>query len=122
MRDETIALGSQAVAGGSAAAATVASSLGLTWLAVAAAIVGAVAALHFEPEHVPARVPRLIFGVLATGVAAALVAVAAPHFPGFGWSGEVPIEARAGLLGLSLRYLIDWGKRLTGATPRKAEG
>src|SRR5690606_39829849 len=52
-------LGSQAVAGGSAAAATVASSLGLTWLAVAAAIVGAVAALHFEPEHVPARVPRL---------------------------------------------------------------
>lgn len=117
MRDYSIALGSQAVATAGAAAVT----FGLTWWAVAAAIVGAVAALHFEPEYVPARVPRLIFGIFATGVAAALVAVAAPHFPGFGWSGQIPIEVRAGLLGLSIRYLFEWGKRLTGAT-RKVEG
>lgn len=118
MRDESIALGSKAIAAGGTAAVY----FGLTWWAIMAAVIGAVAAMHFEPEHRPTRVPGLIFGIFATSVAAALVAVAAPHFPGCGWSSEIPIEIRAGLLGLSVRFLIDWGKRLTGVGARKVEG
>lgn len=117
MRDESIALGGKAVA--TAGAAVIAA--GLTWWAIAAAIVGAVASLHFEPEHVPAKLSRLIFGIFAIGFAAALVAAAAPAFPGFAWTGRIPVEVRAGLLGLSVRFLFEWGKRLAG-TGKKVEG
>jgi hypothetical protein len=108
MRDETVAVGAKAVA----TAATAAGAFGLTWWAVAAALVGAAAAYHFEPEQVPAKVPRLIFGIFATGFAAAFAAVAAPHIPFMGWTDAIPIGVRAGLLGLTIRFLIDQGKRL----------
>lgn len=116
MRAEIASITAKAVATAGVAAA----AYGLTWWAVAAALIGSAVSYHFEPEQRPKRALNLAFGIFAMGFAAAFTAVAIPHVPLFGWSVDVPIEVRAGLLGLFIRVLIEKGKqRIFGA---KAEG
>lgn len=117
MRDELAALGIKAVATAVAAA----TAFGLTWWAITASFVGAVASLQFEPEETPSKLPKLIFMIFATGIAAALVAVALPSVPMFAWTGNILLEVRAGLLGLTVRFLYGFGKRWA-EDRRKAPG
>lgn len=107
MRDEMLALGAKVIA----TAVTAATMFGLTWWAIAAAVVGAAASYHFEPEQVPSKLPRLFFSIFAVGFFAALAAVAAPHVPGLHWTGDILLGVRAGLLGLTVRLLYGYGKR-----------
>lgn len=88
---------------------------GLTWWAVAAALVGAVASYHFEPEKRPKGLGKTIFGIFAMGFLAAIVASQIHKVPGFGWSGEILVEVRAGFLGVTIRFLYEQGKRLLRA-------
>ena len=108
MKQEAAALLAKAIATAGAAIAV----FGLTWWAVAAALIGAVASYHFEPEHRPKGALKLAFGIFALGVAAALTAVALPQIPFMGWTEGIVIEVRAGLLGLSIRFLIDRAKQV----------
>lgn len=115
MRAEVAGLAAKAVATAGAAIAV----FGLTWWAVAAAVVGAVASYHFEPEQKPKGAITLVFGIIAMGFAAAMLAVALPSIPLCGWTGDIPVEVRAGLLGLSVRWIIEQAKRVGGAySPR----
>jgi hypothetical protein len=107
MRDELLALGIK-IAATAVASATM---FGLTWWAIAAAVIGAAASHHFEPEQVPSKLPRLIFGIFAVGFFAALAAVAAPHLPLLKWSVDIPLGVRAGLIGVLLPALYRLGKR-----------
>lgn len=116
MRAEIASVTAKAVATAGVAAA----AYGLTWWAVAAALIGSAVSYHFEPEQRPKRAVSLAFGIFAMGFAAAFTAVALPHIPLFGWSENIIIEVRAGLLGLFVRVLIEKGKqRILGA---KADG
>lgn len=102
-------LATKVIATGSAA--TIA-AFGLTWWAVAAAITGAFASYHFEPEQRPKGLGKLLFGIFAMGFVAALLSSAVPKVPMFAWTGEIPVEVRAGLLGVSIRFLYEQGRRL----------
>lgn len=93
-------------------AGVAASLFGLTWWAVAFAVIGAAASYHFEPKKLPAKATRLALGILATAFAAAIVATALPHVPGCKWSGDIDVEIRAGILGLTVRVLYEQGRRL----------
>ena len=111
MRVEAAGLAAKGVATAGAAIAV----FGLTWWAVAAAVIGAVASYHFEPEQKPKGAVKLVFGIVAMGFAAAMLAVALPSVPFCGWTAEIPVEVRAGLLGLSVRWIIEQGKRIGGS-------
>lgn len=76
MNTETAGIAAKAIATAGAAVAV----FGLTWWALVAALIGAAASYHFEPEQVPSKASRLVFGIVAMGFAAALAAVAFPHF------------------------------------------
>lgn len=115
MNAEASALLAKAVATAGAAIAV----FGLSWWAIAAALIGAIASFHFEPEHAPKGALKLAFGIVAMGFAAAFVAVALPNIPLMGWSDGILIEVRAGLLGLTIRWLVEQGKRIaSGWQPR----
>lgn len=86
---------------------------GLSWWALAAALVGAFASYHFEPEQRPRGLGKMLFGIFAMAFAAAMLAVAAPAVPLFVWTGQIAVEVRAGLLGLTIRFIYEQGKRLT---------
>lgn len=107
MKAETAAAVAKGVSTGGAAAMM----FGLTWWAVASALIGAAVSLHFEPEPPTVKVPRLVFGVLSVGFAAAMVAAASPHIPMISWTADVPVEIRAGLLALLVRPGYAFGKR-----------
>jgi hypothetical protein len=96
MQQETgsLMMKSLATAGGASVA------FGLTWWAVAAAILGAIASLHFEQPATGSTVKRVLLQILALSLLAALLGSALPFIPGFRWSAEVPVAVRAGLLGL----------------------
>ncbi len=96
-----------------ATAGTAAAAFGLSWWAVAAALTGAFAAYHFEPERKPEGLGKLIFGIFSVGFGAALLAVAAPAFPLMDWADKIQLEVRAGLLGLSFRLLFEQGRRIS---------
>lgn len=99
MRVESAAEVAKAAATSGVAAA---GAFGLTWWALAAALAGAVLSLHFERAQAPSTLWRLLFGIVALGFLAALLAAFTSHLPpilGFSLS-EVPIAVRAGLLGL----------------------
>lgn len=116
MQHETAAVVAKSVAtaGGAAAA------FGLTPLAIAAAVVGALASLHFEPPARGSGVWRVLGQIAAMAVLAALLAVLTyAWFP----TDSVPLPARAGLAGLFanpgylwVRSYID-RKKSTGSTP-----
>jgi hypothetical protein len=118
MNTETAGIAAKAIATAGAAVAV----FGLTWWALVAALIGAAASYHFEPEQVPSKASRLVFGIVAMGFAAALAAVALPHFPGLGWTEKIQIEVRAGLLGLSIRFLLEFGKQLIAGWKLKRSG
>lgn len=105
---------------GLATAAASVAVFGLTWWAIAAALIGAFASYHFEPERRPKGLSKLVFGIFAMGFAAAFTAVAIPHFPLFAWTAAISVEVRAGLLGLSIRFIFEQWKRL--ARSYKVEG
>lgn len=116
MKAETTALAVKSVATGAAAA------FGLTWWALAAAVIGAAASYHFERDQSPATVWRLVFGILAIGFTAVLLASASPSIPGLGWTGAILIEVRAGLLGLFANALVKLAKRLIAGWKASPEG
>ncbi len=83
--------------------------LGVTPWAWVAAFIGATLSYYFEPEHTPKTAAKMLFGIFAMGFAAALLAAASPHIPWFGigeFAGKVSLEVRAGLLGLSIRWIF----------------
>lgn len=110
MKAEAAGFAAKGVATAGAAVAV----FGLTWWAVAAAVLGAIASYHFEPEQKPKGALKLAFGIVAMGFAAAMLAVALPHVPMLGWSGAILVEVRAGLLGLTVRWLLEQAKRIGG--------
>lgn len=87
---------------GATAVTSVAAAFGLTWWAVAAALIGAAASLQFESEKTPSTLWRLGLRILALGLLAAALASVSSHIPPvFGFTlNDVPIAARALLLGL----------------------
>lgn len=104
-----LAVKSAATAGTAAAAA-----FGLTWWAVAAALIGALVSLHFERPAAGSTVWRVLLQIGALGFLAALLAVALPHVPLFGWTApegmkpEVALVVRAGLLGIFANPISNW--------------
>lgn len=105
-----------------ATGAVAASVFDLSYWSVAAAIVGAAVSYHFEPEQQPKRLAGLIFGVFASGFAAAFLAAASPQLPGFGWTSAIDITLRAGLLGISIRFLSEQVRRIASARTAAAAG
>lgn len=116
MKAEGISVAVKSLATGAAAA------FGLTWWAVVAALIGAAASYHFEPQQQPGTVRRLIVGILVLAFSAALLASAAPHVPGFGWTANVPLGVRAGLLGVFANPIIRWVRRLIESRHRPQGG
>jgi len=107
MKDEALAVGVKVALGGGAAAA-----LGLTWWAIAAAVAGAAAcALHFEAETTPSTLWRVLIKIVALTILASLLAVAAPHIPGFAWTENILLAIRAGLLGAFASPVYELGRR-----------
>lgn len=117
MKVETATIAAKSVATGGAAVMM----FGLTWWAVAIALVGAALSLHFEPEQLTVKVTRLVFGVLAVGFVAAVLAAALPHFPLIAWTADVPVEIRAGLLAVVVRPGYALGKRWAARRVEKTE-
>lgn len=110
------------VAKGMATAGASAGILGLGGWAWACAIIGAFFSIYLEKAKEPEEVLRTIITILGWAFAAALIAVALPHFTWFGIgeaSGRVSLEARAGILGLSIRWAVTNGKAVLMA---KAKG
>lgn len=117
MREEAATVAAKSVASGAAAVAI----FGLTWWAWAAAFIGAAASYHFETDKAPETLLKLALGIAAVGFAAAMFASAIPHWPMFGWTGNVLVEVRAGIMGLlanptvkAIRWLIDNRKNPSG--------
>ena len=116
MEDMKTAVAIKSVATGVSAAA----AFGLTPLAVAAAIAGAIASLHFEPPAKGSGVWRVLGQIAAFALLAALLATLTVAW----WpSDTVPLPARAGLLGIFANpcYLVarSWldKKREAGNVP-----
>ncbi len=112
MTNDTAALAAKSAATG-ITGITVA--FGLTWWAVAAAVVGAFASLHFEKEAAPSTMAKLLGKIASLAFLAALLAATSPHLAGFAWTENVPVAVRAGLLGVLanpiyelLRLLVVW--------------
>lgn len=93
MQHETALVASKTVAAAGAAAAT----FGLTPLAVAAAIGGSLASLHWQPAAKGSGVWRVLGQIGAMAMLAALLAVLSTAWFS---TATVPIEVRAGLLGI----------------------
>jgi hypothetical protein len=102
MQQETISLASRS------AGTAVAAAFGLTPIAIAAAIVGAVVSLHFEPPATGSTLWRLLGQIAALAVLAALLAslsfAIAP-------TEVVPVAARAGLLGIFTNPCYQWARQ-----------
>lgn len=109
------------VKGVSTASATI-GILGLSSMAWACAIIGAFFSVYLEDAKDPREVLKTIVTIFAWAFAAALIALALPHFPWFGVgeaAGHISLEARAGILGLSIRWAVTNGK---AAIIAKAKG
>lgn len=99
-------------AAGVASAGVAASLLDHNVLSISAAVIGAIVAYSFDDERPPKGAIGMMFGIFAAGFAAALVAAAVPAVPWLAWTGQIDIALRAGLFGLTIRFLIAQGKRL----------
>jgi hypothetical protein len=93
-KESAAALAAKSVATGAAAA------FGLTWWALAAAILGAVASLHREPPAAGSKVWTIAFQVGSLATLAALLGAALPFLPFCDALSEVPVALRCGLLGV----------------------
>lgn len=103
------------IAGKSIATAGVGAGLvTITPWAWAFALCGATLALYFEPEHKPKQLWMVLFGIIASGFGAALLAASVPHAPMLGWTGNIDLSVRAGLCGLAFRFLWEQGKKWFG--------
>jgi hypothetical protein len=117
MQQETAALLAKSLATGGGAVA----AFGLTPVAIAAAIVGAIASLHFEPPASGSTLWRVLGQIAALALLAALLAAFTYAFyPG----DTVPLAARAGLLGIFANPCYQWArgyierKRAAGEPPK----
>lgn len=106
---------------GVAAAGGAAMAFGLTPLAVAAAVGGSLASLHWQPAARGSGVWRVLGQIAAMAMLAALLAVLTyAWFP----TDTVPLAARAGLLGIFASPCYEWvrayidRKRSGGETPK----
>jgi len=112
------------------AATAAAAAFGLTWWAIAAAIAGGLASLHFEKPAAGSKVRSVLLQVFAMGFFAALLAVILPHLPGFGWTApqgllpDVSLAVRAGLLGAFANPIVIGVRALIAAflARRTAQG
>jgi hypothetical protein len=102
MSNESAAVAVKVAATGAVAA------FGLTWWAVAGAVLGAVASLHFEPPAAGSKVWRVVFQVFAMATLAALLGSALPIIPGFGALEAIPVAVRCGLLGIFGSLANNW--------------
>lgn len=111
MQTETAALVAKSAGTAGAAAAA---AFGLTWWAVAAALLGAVASLHFEKPATGSTVVSVILQIFSLAILAAFLGAAVPHIPGFGWTEpasmpkEVALVVRTGLLGIFANPISNW--------------
>ena len=106
------------VAKGVATAGATAGILGLGGWAWACAIIGAFFSMYLEKAKEPEDIFRTILSILGWALASAMIAVALPHVQWFGigdTAGRVALEARAGILGLSLRWAVTNGKAAVAA-------
>lgn len=94
-----------AVKTGATVATAAAIAFGLNGWAVAAALAGAAASVHFEKEAEPSTLLRLLLGITAMGFLAAMLASALPKIPGFAWTGDISVAVRAGILGVFVNQL-----------------
>ena len=116
------ALSTVAVTKGVATAGTCVGLLGVNEWGWAAAVVGSFFAVYLEGSRKPSEVVQTIIEILAWAFAAALAAVAIGHFHWFGidkFAGQVPLGVRAGIFGLSVRWVVLTGK---GVLAQKAKG
>jgi hypothetical protein len=101
MQQETGAMVAKSIATGAAAA------FGLTPIAFAAAIVGALVSLHFEPPATGSTLWRMLGQIAALAVLAALLAsLSIALLP----SDAIPVAARSGLLGIFANPCYQWGR------------
>lgn len=115
MQHETAAVVAKSVATAGAAA------FGLTPLGVAAAIGGALVSLHWQPAAKGSGVLRVLGQIAAMAFLAAMLAVLT-----YAWwpNPEVPLEVRAGLLGIFANpcylWVMSWieKKRAAGQPPK----
>lgn len=120
MKLETAAAAAKVLATGGASAGL----FGLTPWGWAAALIGASLSYYFEPEQTPDKAVKIAFGVLAMAFFAGMAAVLMPHVPWFGIgdaASKAPPEALAGVLGLSIRFIWEQGRRL-GAAKKPTAG
>ena len=107
------ALSTVAVTKGVATAGTCVGLLGVNEWGWAAAVVGSFFAVYLEGSRKPAEVVQTIIEILAWAFAAALAAVAVAHVHWFGidkFASAVPLGVRAGIFGLSVRWVVLTGK------------
>lgn len=84
----------------------------ITWYSVATALIGAAASFYFESDQTPKKIPVLCIGIVLIAYTAVLVAIVIPVIPGFAWSGVVDVSLRAGILGVSIRFLWEQIRRV----------
>lgn len=116
------ALSTVTVTKGVATAGTCVGLLGVNEWGWAAAVVGSFFAVYLEGARRPSEIVQSIIEILAWAFAAALVAVAVAHVHWFGidkFAAAVPLGVRAGILGLSIRWIVLTGK---GVLATKAKG
>ena len=101
-----------------ATASASAGILGLGPMAWVFAIIGAFFSVYLENAKEPKEAMLTIINILAYAFAAALIALVLPHIDFFGIgkaAAAIPVEARAGILGLSIRWAVANGKTALSA-------
>lgn len=115
------ALTTVTVTKGVATAGACVGMIGVNEWAWVAAIIGSFFSLYLEQARKPSQIVGTIVEILAWAFAAALLARAIEHVHWFEinkMTQQIPIGIRAGLLGLSIRWLVLTGK---GVIKAKAE-
>lgn len=112
------ALSTVTVTKGVATAGACVGMLGVNEWAWVAAIIGSFFSLYLEQARKPSEIVGTIIEILAWAFAAALLAHAIEHVHWLDISKttqQIPIGVRAGLLGLSIRWLVLTGKAIAKA-------
>lgn len=96
--------------------------LGFGAWAWAFAVIGVAFSLYLEPASTPKKALHTVIEILGWGFVAALLCITLPHFHWFGigdFLGRVPMEARAGLFGVSVRWGVNKGKKVLANKAKK---
>jgi ABC-type Na+ efflux pump permease subunit len=107
---------------GAATASASAGLLGFGALAWTCAIIGAFFSVYLEDAKEPKQAFMTVVNILAYAFAAALLAIALPNAEWFGigkFASAIPIEVRAGILGLSIRWAVMNGKGVLTAKAKR---